>query len=138
VSTAYVLDSYAVLALLGGEAGSDVVARLLSSAAKGECELAMTWVNVGEAGYIVERRTGRERWLQVLTMLEATAVDIVDVGRDLSLAAARIKAAHPVAYGDTFAAALASQRRARLVTGDPEIKALEQTVDILWLGSGTP
>ena len=37
------------------------------------------------------------------------------------LAAARIKAAHPLAYGDAFAVATTAAHRAILLTGDPEI-----------------
>ena len=117
----YVLDSFAILALLGGEPGSDKVARIMAGAVQDEHRLVMSWVNVGEVAYIVERRWGIDRLNQVLTMLEATAVELVVVGRDLALAAARIKAAHPLAYPDALAAALAIQLDAQLVTGDPEI-----------------
>ena len=131
----YVLDSFAVLALLGGEPGSDKVARLMTGAVRGDCRLVMSWVNVGEVAYIVERRWGSDRLAQVLTMLQATALQFVAIGRELALAAAHIKAAHPLAYPDALAAALAIQLKAQLVTGDPEIRRLEDTVDLEWLGS---
>ena len=76
----YVLDSFAVLALLGGEPGSDKVARLMAGAVRGDCQLVMSWVNVGEVAYIVERRWGSDRLAQVLTALESTAVQFVVVG----------------------------------------------------------
>ena len=37
------------------------------------------------------------------------------------LAAARIKAAHPIGFADCFAAATAAARDATLLTGDPEL-----------------
>lgn len=63
-------------------------------------------------------------------MLEATALETVPVGRHLALTAARIKAGYPIAYPDAFAAALAQQTEATLVTGDPEFELLEDSLDI--------
>ena len=103
----WVLDSFAVLALLGDEPGSEEVSRLLRRAETGETRVLMTWVNVGEIAYIVERRWGEDRLLHVLAALEATALEIVPVARELALAAAHIKATRPLAYADAFAVALA-------------------------------
>ena len=130
---AYVLDSYAVLALLSREPGSEQIAHLLRRAEEREIRLLMAWANVGEVAYIVERRWGTGRLYEVLAMLEATALETVPVGRQLALMAARIKAEVPIAYADTFAAALAQQTEATLVTGDPEFELLEDTLDIHWL-----
>jgi predicted nucleic acid-binding protein len=129
----WVLDSFAILALLGNEPGSEEVSRLLRRAETGETRLLMTWVNVGEIAYIVERRWGEDRLLQVLATLEATALEIVAVARELALAAAHIKATHSLAYADAFAAALAANSEATLLTGDPEFQRLEDSVDIQWL-----
>jgi predicted nucleic acid-binding protein len=38
-----------------------------------------------------------------------------------------------IAYADCFAAALAKDRKAELVTGDNELKQVEGEVKILWL-----
>jgi len=133
VSERYVLDSFAILALLGKEAGSEIVHELLGKAEAGEAEVSMTWVNVGEVAYVVGRRWGKARVYQVLGTLEATAVKIRDVGRELALTAAEIKAEHPLAYADAFTAALALQEEAVLVTGDPEFGQLEETLSLEWL-----
>jgi ribonuclease VapC len=129
----YVLDSFAMLALLGGEPGGDRVSELLREAQEGTVRLLMTWVNVGEVAYIVERRWGREQTIRALGTLEATAIELLPVGRKLALAAAAIKARYPLAYADAFAAALAASEQAVLVTGDPEFRALGGTLDIHWL-----
>ena len=47
--------------------------------------------------------------------------------------AADFKARFKLSLADTFAAALARERKADLVTGDPEFKALEREVKIHWL-----
>jgi predicted nucleic acid-binding protein len=133
VGETHVLDSFALLALLGGEPGGDEVARLLREAQDRGARLWMTWVNLGEVAYIAERRWGERRLHQVLATLEATPLEMVPVGRELTLAAAHIKAEHPLAYADAFAAALAGQANATLVTGDPEFHLLEGSIRIRWL-----
>lgn len=134
VSDTYVLDSFAVLALLGREAGSEEVAALLRQALEGKAALLMTWVNAGEVVYIVERRAGTGRAYQALAFLEAAGVHMVAVERDLALAAAHLKAEHALAYADAFAAALAVSSDAALVTGDPEFEAVEGVLPIRWVG----
>jgi len=133
VPETYVLDSYALLALLGKEEGSDAVADLLQKTQADEIQTRMTWVNVGEVAYIVERRWGVGQVYRVLGTLEATKIDIVPVDRTLVLAAAHIKAEHPLAYADAFAAALAMSEGATLVTGDPEFGPLEGDLSIRWI-----
>jgi len=133
MSEPFVLDSFAILALLGKEAGSDKVSLLMRQAREKKVHLLMTWVNVGEVAYIVERRWGKSQLYQVLGTLEATKIEFVSVERELALLAASIKAKHPLAYADAFAAALAMQKGAALVTGDPEFKALENALTIHWL-----
>lgn len=128
-----VLDSFALLAMLGGEPGGEEVAHLLEQAQKGAIRLLMTWVNAGEVAYIVERRWGQRQLHQMLAVLDETALEIVPVGRELALAAAHIKAGHPLAYADAFAAALAVKMGAPLATGDPEFRLLEDTLRIHWL-----
>jgi predicted nucleic acid-binding protein len=134
VGESFVLDSYAVLALLSREPGSDEVADLLRQAQAGDTRLMMTWVNVGEVAYVVERRWGVGRLQAALTMVDATPLEIVPVERELTLLAARIKAGHTMAYADTFAAALAQHIGAPLVTGDLEFEQLADTLEIHWLG----
>jgi ribonuclease VapC len=133
VNDTFVLDTFAVLALLGGEPGSQEVAKLLRKAQEEQARVLMTWVNAGEVAYIVERRWGVERLYAALAVMEATALEIVAVDRELALMAAHIKAEHAIAYADAFAAALAQQCAAALVTGDPEFKLLEGILDIQWL-----
>jgi predicted nucleic acid-binding protein len=114
------------------------VAALLRKAQEEEIRVLMTWVNAGEVAYIVERRWGVERLYAALAVLEATALEIVSVERELALMAARIKAEHAIAYADAFAAALAQHCAATLVTGDPEFKLLERVLDIHWLPQHEP
>ena len=132
MADSYVLDSFAILALLNDEPGSDQVSALFKRS-RADAQLLMSWINVGEVAYIVERRWGAGRVQQVLGLLEATGIHMVAVERELALGAAHLKAVHPLAYADAVAAALARQTEATLVTGDPELRVVEGTVQILWL-----
>ena len=129
----YVLDSYAILALLGRESGADEVSRLLHEGQESKSHLLMTWVNLGEVAYIVHRRWGQAKVYQIIAALEATEIEIVSVGRELALAAAQIKAEYSLSYADAFAAALTTLETASLVTGDQEFKDLEGMISIHWL-----
>jgi predicted nucleic acid-binding protein len=86
----------------------------------------MSWVNVGEVSYIVERLAGAQRARQVVRELRyRLTLDLPTVPRVLE--AARIKARHQMAYADAFAVATALAHRATLLTGDPEILGADPT-----------
>jgi predicted nucleic acid-binding protein len=80
----------------------------------------MSWLNLGEVAYQLERRHGAEEATAVVRRLRS-ALLLDDVTPERVLAAAHIKAAHPIAFADCFAAATAAATGATLLTGDPEI-----------------
>lgn len=80
----------------------------------------MSWINLGEVSYIVERRAGADRARRVVRELRRRlTLDLPTEARVLE--AAHLKAAYPMAYADAFAVATAIAHRAILLTGDPEI-----------------
>ena len=131
----YVLDSYALLAYLEAEAGSDRVSQLLEVAEKGRTHLYMCVVNLGEVLYIVERERGLSRAQEILARIDELPIEVVNVDRTLTLAAAHLKTGCPIAYADCFAAALAQVKGAPLVTGNPEFLKLKPDCNLLieWL-----
>jgi predicted nucleic acid-binding protein len=131
----YVLDSYALIAYFEGEAGCEQVKGLLEQASDGECALLMSVINLGEVLYVVERERGLPQAQKTLARIDELPIDLVDADRYLTLAAAHIKAQHPIAYADCFAAALAQTEGATLITGDPEFERAEidASLPILWL-----
>ena len=135
---AYVLDSYALLAYLGAEPGDDYIEELLEAAAKGKCRLYMSIVNLGEVVYIVERERGLPKAQETLARIDELPVEIVDADRNLTLAAAHLKAHWSIAYADCFAAALSQMKSAPLVTGDPEFHKVKSgsALQVEWLPSG--
>jgi predicted nucleic acid-binding protein len=80
----------------------------------------MSWINLGEVYYTIHRTAGATEAESTLALLRPMlALDPATPER--VLAAARVKAAHPLAYGDAFAIATAVAHGAVLLTGDPEI-----------------
>ena len=110
------LDSWAVLAWLDGD---EPAAGAVQGAFDAERPW-MSWLSVGEVAYQLERRHGVDEAALVVGRLRA-AVALDQVTPDRVLAAAHIKAVHPIAFADCFAAATAQARRATLFTGDPEL-----------------
>jgi predicted nucleic acid-binding protein len=111
-----VLDSWAVLRYLeDASPGADAVGDLL-----GEERPLMSWINLGEVHYVLRRLHGEDAATETVRDLR----DVIDArlpDERLVIDAARIKADHPMAYADAFAAALTVAGDATLWTGDPEL-----------------
>ncbi|MDQ3934246.1 MAG: type II toxin-antitoxin system VapC family toxin [Actinomycetota bacterium] len=120
-----VLDSWAVIALLRAEPGGPEIARRVAGG-----QAVISWINVGEVFCVVARRLGEAAARGAVDSLTET-VRAVDVDADLVLDAARVKARHPLSYADAFAVALAERLRMPLLTGDPEILALDRAVQVV-------
>ena len=127
-----VLDSHALLAYFREEPGGEMIKALLRRAADGDQPLLMTEVNYAEVQYIIRRKEGDESWAETARVLESLPIEFHPATRALADVAADFKARHKLSLADAFAAALAKERKAELVTGDPEFKALEKEIKIGW------
>jgi ribonuclease VapC len=130
-----VLDAWALVAFLEDEPAAEAVEKLLEQAAEKKHKLLMSVVNWGEVYYSTMREVSQEAAEQKAGEIAALPIEIVGVGEDLVLTkqAAVFKARHRMSYADCFAAALAKQRNAELVTGDPEFRSVEKDIRIEWL-----
>ena len=128
-----VLDAYALMAFFEDEPGADLVRGLLQKAEESDLKLLMSVVNLGEVWYSIARATSPETADRYVNEIRAMNIDIVDADWPLTRQAAAFKARGNIAYGDCFAAALASLHQADLVTGDAEFQALEGEVKVEWL-----
>jgi ribonuclease VapC len=129
-STSYVLDSFAVLAYLGGEEGMSRVQKVLADAAAARCHVYLSLINLGEVAYIVERERGLARAQETLGLIDQMPIEILPVSRETVLAAAHVKARHPVAYADAFAVAAAQSLEGSILTGDPEFESVKDLVRV--------
>jgi len=128
-----ILDSHALLALLRGEVGSERVRQILERAAERDTPVHMTEVNYAEVQYIVRRKQGDAAWQTIAAQLVAAPIEFHPVDRRLADLAADFKSRFKLSLADACAAALAKERKAELVTGDPEFKAVEKEITINWL-----
>jgi ribonuclease VapC len=129
----FILDSYALLAYLGGEVGEGRVKEILHDVSLGEIRVLMSLINLGEVVYITERERGMAKAQEVLALVKQLPIKVLPVNWQTVLAAAHIKAKYPVAYADAFAIAAAQEVEGTLITGDPEFKALQEIIRIEWI-----
>ena len=132
-----VFDSHALLSLLRDEPGAEEVEKILTEAARREEPAHMTEVNYAEVQYIVRRKDGEAAWQTVARELVAAPIRFHVVDRVLADSAVDFKTRFKISLADAFAAALAKQQNADLVTGDPEFKALKREIGITWLKGRT-
>ena len=130
---AKVLDSFALIAYFRDEPGAETMENLLVSAGKKDNPLLMTDVNYAEVKYSIVKKDGAEAWAEAAKVLSGLPIDFHPTTRALANFAADFKARFKLSLADAFAAALAKERRAELVTGDPEFKPLEREIKIHWL-----
>ncbi len=130
---AKVLDSYALIAYFRDEAGAELVESLLVRAATSGKALLMSEVNYAEVQYMLRRKDGDRAWSAAARILQGLPIEFHAASRELADLAADFKARHKLSLADAFAAALARQNKAELLTGDPEFKALEKEIKIHWL-----
>jgi ribonuclease VapC len=128
-----VLDSWAIVAFLEDEPAAGKVEEIIISSLDSDKQLLISVINMGEVWYSIARaHSSREADNAVGKVLSA-GLEMVAADWELTLQAARIKARYKLAYADCFAAALALDRGAELVTGDPEFKQLKNELSIVWL-----
>jgi ribonuclease VapC len=127
------LDSHALLRLLRDEPGAETVSQLLEKASQRDQAVHMTEVNYAEVQYIIRRKDGDAVWAAIAGELRAAPIEFHPATRPLADLAAGFKARFRLSLADAFAAALAKDMKAELVTGDPEFKALEKEIRIQWL-----
>ncbi|MBK9008006.1 MAG: type II toxin-antitoxin system VapC family toxin [Anaerolineae bacterium] len=129
----FVLDAFALVAHFEAELSGEKVTQLLKDAGDGEISLAMSMMNVGELVYIVSREQGIDKAKTVLADLQAFPIAFYDATEERILAAAWLKAKYPISYADAFAASLAIELNASLVTGDSEFKTFKEKLSLFWL-----
>ena len=132
-STAFVLDSFALLAYLQDEPVASRIEKLLENAGKETCRLFLSMINLGELLYITERRGGVAKAQDTLALIRQLPIEILSVDEQTVFATAHLKASHAISYADCFAVVAAMQENAIIITGDPEFQSVETIVKVEWL-----
>lgn len=144
-----VLDSWAILAWLQGESAGAIVRDLLGWADGDETSgkrvrsrwgdemsrpgLFVSLINLGEVFYILGRKKGEREARETVEEIKGSVIGVVPVSEELIFKAALFKIRYPLAYADGFALATAVAVGGALITGDPELRNVEET-PILWIG----
>jgi ribonuclease VapC len=128
-----VLDTWAMLAYLDGEPAARDVRQILRRARRKEIVALFSLINYGECLYVIEREQGLQRAQRAVGIIDQLALRVVPADRSLVFEAAHMKARYPISFADAFSVALAKRNRGRVMTGDPEFKAVEPEVAIHWL-----
>lgn len=127
----YVLDAWAILALLQREEPAASRVREILALGEGqEALLLLSMINLGEVYYQVGKRVGATRATQALSIVRNLPLTLVSATDDLVLQAAGLKMRHLISYADAFAVGLALREDALLVTGDLELRQLRTEVRI--------
>jgi predicted nucleic acid-binding protein len=130
-SRRYVLDANALVGLFEDRkviAGK--VERLLHDALIQELPLLMSAVNWGEVFYTEWRYRGESKAREAEDRLREMPIAIIGVDQDRATRAAALKQKHALGYADAFAAELAIERGAWLVTADSEFSKIGSTLSL--------
>ena len=127
----YVLDANALIGFFESrETASGKVRHLLGEAFRLELPLLMSAVNWGEVFYMEWRYHGEAKAREVESNLHRLPVAVIAVDVERATRAAALKQKHNLGYADAFAAELAVERGAWLVTADPEFSKLGKTLSV--------
>jgi predicted nucleic acid-binding protein len=97
-----VVDAWALIAWLLDQDAAPSVESLIQKADAGSLRLLMSWMNVGEVFYIISKRHGRDRAADFLKRLPSLPIRLVLPDEEGILAAANVKARHPVSFSDAL------------------------------------
>lgn len=145
-----ILDSWAIIAWLQGESqgkkvrdlinwvsgDTDLEEKIKNLIGQSEIEkirLFVNIINLGEVFYILGRRKGKEEAKDTISEIKENPIEIIPVSNSLVFMAASLKVNYPITYADAFAIATAITQEGDLLTGDPELKGLED-IPIIWIG----
>jgi predicted nucleic acid-binding protein len=90
----------------------------------------MSAVNWGEVFYTAWRRHGETQARQAEARLQELPIAVISVDRERASRAGALKQKHSLGYADSFAAELAIERGAWLVTADPEFSKVGKALSV--------
>ena len=131
----YVFDASALFAFLRDQPGASKVDELLREAMRGRAKVLMSAVNYGEVYGTILRQYGSEQALTALDAVRPLPLDVLDATPQRACSAANLKVKHKLYYADSFAAALAIEHKAALVTSDSDFRKLGHGFPVVWLKS---
>ena len=129
----YVLDASALFAFLQKKSGAYRVNELLKEAMHGRARVLMSAVNYGEVYGKILREHGPEQAITAVQAIGPLPIEVVDVTPQRACNAADVKAKHKLYYADSFAASLAVEHKATLLTRESDFRKLGHSFPVVWL-----
>jgi predicted nucleic acid-binding protein len=127
----YVLDANALIGFFEDREGTAAkIDHLLSEALRQDLPLLMSAVNWGEVFYTEWRYRGEAKAREAEANLLELPIAVVAVDRERATRAGALKQKHGLGYADAFAAELAIERGALLVTADPEFQRVGKALAV--------
>ena len=129
----YVFDASALLGFLLGKPSAAKVNELLKDGVRGPADILMSAVNFGEVYGVILRERGPDAAATGISAVRPLPIRVMDATPERALQAADVKAKYRLYYVDSFAAALALEHKATLVTSDSDFRKLGHGFPVVWL-----
>lgn len=130
----YVLDANALIGFFENRPGAATkVRRLFEESFRLNRPLFLSTVNWGEVFYISWKLHGEMRAREAESKIQQLPLVLIPADFDRATRAAALKQTHGLGYADAFAAELAIDRGAFLVTADPEFSKLGKVLSTYML-----
>ena len=129
----YVLDASALFIFLEKERAAEKVGELLKEAMRGHVEILMSSLNCAEVYGRILRERGQDQAAATMSLVYPLPIRILDATLERALRAAEVKSRFKLYFVDSFAAALALEHKATLVTSDSDFRRVGSNVPVLWL-----
>lgn len=127
----YVLDANALIAFFELRRGAaEKVRHLLGEAARLDLPLLMSAINWGEVFYTEWRYRGEAKAHEAEANLLEMPIVVIAVDHERASRAGALKQKHGLGYADAFAAELAIERGAWLVTADPAFQKVGKALAV--------
>jgi uncharacterized protein len=129
----YVLDASALFAFLQRKGDALKVNELVKEAIRGRSQVLMSAVNYGEVYGTILREDGPEQARMAVDVVAPLPIEVLDVTPNRARQAADLKVKYKLYFADSFAASLALEHKATLVTSDTDFRRLGHSFPVLWL-----
>lgn len=127
----FVLDANALISLLENRSSAaSRVRQLIEEAFRNELPILLSAVNWGEVFYIAWRLRGEGEAREAALKLRQLPIVVIAADVDRATRAATLKQKHNLGFADAFAAELAIEHGAWLVTADPEFARLGKALSL--------
>lgn len=127
----YVLDANALIGFFEDRmVTAPKVRHLLEEALRNDVPLLMSAVNWGEVFYMEWRYRGEAKAYEAESRLRQLPIVVIGVDQERATRAGALKQKHALGYADSFAAELAMERGAWLVTADPEFSKVGKALPV--------